>query len=632
MFKFKRSAGWSFPGNDDGQVNGLNDPGIETFKDNPLTSLARELLQNSSDAADASSQRPVEVHIQRLEIPSSEFPGLADFKKSLQACSEFWKSSKSTLTFFKNALDVLAQPTLPILKISDFNTTGLVVGANGDRTSDWFKLTKSVGASDKNAGKLGSFGIGKHAPFACSDLRTVFYGTKDHTGATAFQGVAKLVSHKRDRQTTQGTGYFGIKTGNKPILDFDSVSPIFERKKTGADVYVVGFHPFEEWEAKVIKSVIESFFVAIHNGTLIVKVGKTTLNKTSLPEQIKKRYAQPDPHFFADTYYQALTSEEAIQFTEENFHGLGKVTLRILENKEFRKKVAMFRLSGMKIFDKGHFQTPLRFAGVFTVDGHPLDAHLRTMEPPSHSAWEPERGTDPAVSKKILKEIYSWVNDRVRELGDAESVTELDAEGVSQYLPDEIEDETHGTPQQIEIINEEPATFIDIRIRSTPKNSAPVYDVAEAEQGEDEDAEGTEGGPAGPANDTEGGGSSGGDGSEGEKEKKGGGPDKSANSNKRVDISNIRIYCADPSAGLYRLLFEPKSAEVGLLRVFVIGEVGVEAAPVATFSVNGGPEMPALAEKGAIGPLALPPGQRATINVVLENSLRCALGVSAYAD
>jgi len=103
---------------------------------------------------------------------------------------------ESTEKFVKNALAMLAQDELPILKISDFNTTGLTVGAKGDdRNSDWAKLTKSVGASDKHAGKLGSFGIGKHATYACSDLRTVFYGTLDTAAMTAVQGAAKLVTH-----------------------------------------------------------------------------------------------------------------------------------------------------------------------------------------------------------------------------------------------------------------------------------------------------------------------------------------------------------------------------------------------------------------------------------------------------
>jgi hypothetical protein len=50
--------GWSFPLNNDGREDGLNDPGIETFKDNPLSSLAREIPQNSIDASDNSSKNP----------------------------------------------------------------------------------------------------------------------------------------------------------------------------------------------------------------------------------------------------------------------------------------------------------------------------------------------------------------------------------------------------------------------------------------------------------------------------------------------------------------------------------------------------------------------------------------------
>ena len=493
----------------------------------------------------------MEVHFTKLEIPSSEFPGCDEFKKTLQACIAFAKSSKQTVQFFESALKVLSADKLNILRISDFNTTGVVVGHKDDRSSDWFKLTKAVGISDKNAGKLGSFGIGKHAPFACSDLHTVFYGTKDINSATAFQGVAKLVSHRRDKKViTQGTGYYGNKNGNQPLLDFARVSPIFERKKVGADVYVMGFHPYEDWEAKIIKTVIESFFVAIHHGTLIVKVGKTTLNKTSLPDQIKKHYGEPDPAYFADAYYKVLTSDDAEHFVEPDFEGMGKVTLSILENKDFRKKVAMFRRSGMKIFDKGHFQTPVRFAGVFTVEGYPLDALLRTTEPPSHTAWEPERGVDAAASKRILKKVHTWINEKVRAMSTSEDVAEVDAEGVSQFLPDDIEDDVHGTPQRIETINEEPAEMIEIRFRSSPPSTAPVYEQTDKapDATEEEDAEGTEGGPDGPANDSTGGGGGGGGGNlDGIQNPNKNAQDKIEHGNKRVDIANVRIFCTDPA-------------------------------------------------------------------------------------
>src|SRR4051794_27484092 len=113
----KVKPGWNFPLNDDGQENGLNDPGIETFKDHPLTSLAREVLQNSSDASDGSG-KPVTVHFELFTLPAKQFPGYTDFKKTLQACADYWKHSKATEKFVKNALAVLAKPELLILKIS----------------------------------------------------------------------------------------------------------------------------------------------------------------------------------------------------------------------------------------------------------------------------------------------------------------------------------------------------------------------------------------------------------------------------------------------------------------------------------------------------------------------------------
>ena len=625
----KRKIGWNFPLNDDGQENGLNDPGIETFKDTPLTSLAREVLQNSSDAADDKSKKPVEVHFTLLHIPASEFPGAKDFKKTLDACSAYWKTVKKTTDFFKEARAVLSSAEIPVLKISDYNTTGLVVGATNDRNSDWFKITKAVGSSDKNAGKLGSFGIGKHAPFACSDLRTVFYGTRDKDGATAFQGVSKLVSFKIDKKVTQGTGYYGIKLGNKPILDFSAISPLFERKRTGADLYVMGFHAFPDWEDRIIKSVIESFFVAIHNGRLIVKVGKTTLNSTNLPDHIRKHYAEPDPQFFADEYYEALISEESSVDTEEDFRGLGQIKLRVLENKDFKKKVAMFRRSGMKIFDKGHFQTPLRFAGVFTVEGVDLDAVLRTLEPPSHDDWKWERGDDPAEAKRLLHDLKGWINEKVRQLISAEQVSEIDAEGISQYLPDELDDSETGTPQQVESLDDEPSPVLDMRIRSSP----PPVSSRHPENGSQDDPtedEGDEGAPE-SSNRTGEGGEGGAEEGNGKGEHGVGGGQDGIDHAKRIGLANLRIYCADASAGRYRLLFNPQSEGLQQLRVFVIGEVGAEPAPITRFTVNGGPEVTLNGDKGIIEPLSLPVGKRAVLEVVLKDSLHCALGVTAYA-
>lgn len=41
---------WRFPSNDYGQIFGIADSGVETFKGTPMKSLAREICQNSIDA------------------------------------------------------------------------------------------------------------------------------------------------------------------------------------------------------------------------------------------------------------------------------------------------------------------------------------------------------------------------------------------------------------------------------------------------------------------------------------------------------------------------------------------------------------------------------------------------------
>ena len=59
-----------------------------------------------------------------------------------------------------------------ILRISDFNTSGLL-GSKEEINTDWTNLTKSSGASDKKGTAGGSYGIGKYAPFACSDFAQI---------------------------------------------------------------------------------------------------------------------------------------------------------------------------------------------------------------------------------------------------------------------------------------------------------------------------------------------------------------------------------------------------------------------------------------------------------------------------
>ena len=49
MFNFTQK--WNFPSNNYGQILGIAESGVETFNGTPIKSLAREICQNSLDAA-----------------------------------------------------------------------------------------------------------------------------------------------------------------------------------------------------------------------------------------------------------------------------------------------------------------------------------------------------------------------------------------------------------------------------------------------------------------------------------------------------------------------------------------------------------------------------------------------------
>lgn len=621
---------WNFPSNSNGREDGLNDPGIETFRDHPLSSLAREIPQNSLDADDPDSGKPVEVHFELLEPSVGKIPDADGLRRTLAACRNYWKANEAARKFFTRAEAVMKGKYVRVLKIQDFNTTGLM-GPFESRTSDWFKLTKAIGASDKAGGKAGSFGIGKHAPFACSELRTVLYGTVDKRGEFAFQGVSKLVTHRRGAITTQGTGYYGMPEKNSPILDPRDVDKLFKRSEVGTDVYILGFSQNPEWEQLVTKGLIESFFVAINAGALVAKIGKTLLNQASLPQLVAK-FAAAEKGWPAAAYYEALTSEEAQRFPVDDFEGLGPVELRAMVGPDFPKKVAMVR-SGMKIKDRGHFQTPLRFAGVFIPKGNEINALLRSLEPPSHGDWVADRHPEnPSYARSILKALNSWLHDCIRQLGGNFDVEQLDAEGISQFLPDDVEEQVPPSADAVaEGERNEPEPEIPVAFRSYKPEHARGAALTTAElDGDQPMLEGDE--PFGQDDqgngDGEGQGEEGGAGEEAKAGANGQGPGPAP---RRIALRRVRVFCSDEAAGRYKIICVPEESGTGFLAVRVVGEVGQETAPITEFTMSGSAEVFKPPRAGVVGPVQLVANATLDLEVVLEGAPHCALGVTAHA-
>lgn len=428
--------GWRFPLNNDGAITGISEAGVETFKGTPYKSLAREVCQNSLDAI-KDQTKPVLVEFSSIQYFSNRLEGKEDLSDSFQRCSEFWNTQKDkkATNFFKKAYEIINKDTIHILRMSDFNTTGLD-GSDKQLNSNWSNLVKSSGVSDKGASAGGSFGIGKSAPFACSDFRTVLYSTYDCNGVEASQGVARLVSFESEQGVTQGTGYYGNKERNQPVFQQLKLEEGYDRQESGTDIYILGFRQDTEWKEQIIAAVLEGFLVAIWKGLLEVKVDDVTISRETLNTVIDAYEVHIDS--YTRNYYKVLMAEDTVVI-QQDFEGLGEIVLYLNLDNDFHRKVCINRKSGMKIFDKDRIHGYIPFAGVLILEGMEVNKFFRPMETPQHDKWEPDRHDTPSAAKKKLTALNKMIKEAVMNLNIENGKDEIDVEGIGEYLPDETE-------------------------------------------------------------------------------------------------------------------------------------------------------------------------------------------------
>ena len=238
--------GWNFPSSNGGVFDGFNDAGIETYAGARYNGLAREIIQNSLDAV-ATPDGKVTVEFEAVKIPRDKFPHADELLSAMQQClggSESNSNNPKEKVFFDNAVKAMSAPDVLCLKISDFGTTGM----RGDyrrQRGQWHSITKARGSSDKRDDTAGgSFGIGKHASFAVSSLRTVFYGTRyeNENGETIkrAQGKSILMSHNTGSgDYTSGTGFWGKIDGCLP-MEGDDVPVILQHSEQGSHCVYCG--------------------------------------------------------------------------------------------------------------------------------------------------------------------------------------------------------------------------------------------------------------------------------------------------------------------------------------------------------------------------------------------------------
>lgn len=619
------SIGWHFPSNNGGAVDGFNDAGIETYTGARYNGLAREIIQNSLDAAADGDK--VTVEFDTVKMTRADFPNADELHGVMKKCLAMGESVKEK-AFFQNAITLLEKPDILCLKISDYGTTGM----RGDwrkQKGQWHAITKARGVSDKNDPAAGgSFGIGKHASFAVSSLRTVFYGTRYEEGGEVIeraQGKSILVTHRADKKDdyTMGTGFWGETKLCQP-LEGESIPGFLRHTRQGSIVFIAGFDAGRDWQHEITATVLANFFYAIYEGKLEVlieddKDNIITIDEESLDErfdEIKRRAIYGEEIENSYHYYRAIKDAPDEGRLESERPHLGHCKMWIMKDEGLPKRVALLRKTGMLITDqqKGiqRWSGRMDFVGVFLCDSDKGNKLLREMENPKHDAFELDRAT-PANRKecgRALKDLVDYVKDSVDALAKPEE-TEVDAaRELDEMLPDTDQPEPKPGDEGEE-------RDIEGAMLYAPKPlKAPKPRIDEL----DEEDDGDEGG----GDDTGGGG---GDGS-GEGEGTGGTGERDFVL-RQVAIENVRIVPGD-NAKSKKVYFTPmKTGKVNVSLAFVDDDGTSRAeSRISIKSAQGDGGELLLDGRAAV--VEVKQGKRVSLSVVLAQDANDSIAVMAH--
>ena len=436
---------WKFIENGYGNESSLDSTDVETFKKDPIASIARELCQNSIDARN--SDEPVKVEFKTFYLDASELPGIDELKREMICCRNSYDSGTKYYKKFDSMVSHLDRLQILCLRVSDFNTKGLEGVATNDRNKAFYYLTKGNGLTTKdNATSGGSKGIGKFASFVASDIQTVFYSTLNENNEEGYLGITKLASRLLDEETgmcTTGYGYYCRSDKVLPILEKFSLDRHFVRTETGTDVYIIDFRAEEHWEVGIITKVLDSFMVAINNGDLVVTVDNTLIDKDTLRDVVYSNYINEFEK--RNIIGQYILLNDATVFKKEvDIKGYGAIKILL---KDFNKqeeqlatnKCIMVRYPYMKITDiKIPFAKPC--SAMCIIEKNELNSILRSVENPQHTDWEPNRIQDDVEFRREIKRIIKSIRNEVQLFANECLLSgddkELDIDGASEFLSD----------------------------------------------------------------------------------------------------------------------------------------------------------------------------------------------------
>ena len=644
-------ADWVFASGKQLTIRGLNDGDVDGFKGAPVISLAREICQNSVDAKskkEKSKDKPVRIVFSSF---AAELPGRESLLAKVKAMRCYWekrqKSDKRIVEFFDRCIKILQNDTVSYLRISDFNTTGLC--GIGEEGSAWDNLITSVGVSDKRSTDGGSKGIGHAASFACTDLQAVFYSTINEEAKGGAQGVARLAGWEADGLKYENIGYYGEGEDHAPLNLCASLDPSFRRPldETGTDIYIAGFNR-KKWDVDIVRSAIDSFFVAFFENKLELLVGEYLINQKKLGEAIAGVINAKGADGFrahADQYYKVLISNATQEFflPVEDVGRKGRFRLRLLIDSNLTcRRVAMVRDTGMLIYEQANISGTIPFAGILEVEGKELNAFLRSLENAQHTEWSAARDVEhQSQTESFLQSIRRFIRGKLLSMTQVKEGETIDS-GLGDTLP--LHGGNNDESTKTEDIDDafEPLTVRPPVVKDKEKpSSAGKKKKRRRRPSEDEEKEDNGGGTEQslPIGNEDGNGGAGdashnnfGNQPSGEGELDGLG--KAGDSPVvwcECGIDGVRTFCTNREQSRYRVKFTPGASYAhSKIKIFTMAETSNYNERVLNASLPDGSAL-AINDKGEIEGVELKEGEPLELDIQLNyDGDYCSLDMEAY--
>ena len=426
-------------------IKGTNSSEFETFKMNETNSLVREEVQNSLDVIDAEGGNDItKMDICLCDIEQKDIPCFKEFEQMFKDNKQYWNekvTDEKTKAFFSGVDKALSQNPLRCLRISDYNNTGLSRDRIGGRCSPFESMILGEGVSDKASGSGGSHGLGKNAAYTTSALRTVVYETYNKENDALTMGVVKAPSYRKDDKHHDGYGFFCNKNSKEyapvPYIGLDKN---FDRAgRIGTDKFILAYNADEtneEIERKIAIAALNSFFVAISQGKLNINCNNNFNISQDTIDELMTKYEIKEGEIDRTSYnqYQTIKNPDSkfpLSIFEDN-----DVVCYFRQHPEGARRACVVRRTGMKIFDQKNFPTGISFDAVIHIVGAKANDFFKQFENGEHNAWKISDIRKNKEHKKYYDMLFDPIRNIIKEYQEALCGDAIDAEGVSDFLPD----------------------------------------------------------------------------------------------------------------------------------------------------------------------------------------------------